>query len=145
MNHKQFYHLSEECHDMETFVPKPMDKNRVMENENWRIKRICVSDSIDGAISALMTYDPMPFGKHLFVHVPSNINDLIARNKIQKPRIDQVPDAEATGEHWIKAPTTMKCIGELEILNLTDEQIEFNHHGSKSFVDKFAWKWVWQS
>ena len=145
MNHKMFYHLSEECHDMETFVPKKMDRNRVMEHENWWTKRICVSDSIDGAISALMTYDTTPFGKHLFVHVPENIDDLMSRNKIVKPTLKQVPDADATGEHWLKAPTKMKCIGELEILNMADEQIEFDHHGSKSFVDKFVWKWVWQS
>lgn len=140
-----YYHLSESSHDGEVFAPRPMEKWRVMEHENWWTKRICVSDSIDGAVSAIMTDDPTPFGKHLFVHVPENLDELIVKKKIKKPTLAQVPDAEATGEFWLKAPAKMKCVGEIEILNITDESIEFDHHGSSGFVDRFIWRWLWRA
>lgn len=138
------YHLSEKNHDDELFTPRPMEKWRVMEGENWKTRRICVSTSIDGALAALLSSDSQPFGKHLFVHVPDDVDALLAKNKIFTPSCKQVPDVDATNERWIKCPTTMTCIGEIEVIDI-DENVELSYvvDGTKQMLDAFKWKWVW--
>ena len=141
----QLYHLSEKNHDNETFTPRPMLKWRAMEGENWRTKRICVSDSIDGALTALLSSDSQPFGKHLFVHVPENIDELISKKKIYKPTKNQVPDVEATHEQWIKTPTKMVCIGEIEVVDINTEiNLSYEDNSQQVPLDAFIWKWIWQ-
>lgn len=141
----QLYHLSDTNHDNEVFVPRSMPKWRAMEGENWRIKRICVSTSIDGSLAALLNSDSQPFGKRLFVHVPEDIGKLVIKDKIYTPSTKQIPDVEVTNEKWIKCPCKMKCIGELEVVNL-DESVDchYEQDGQKVPVDKFIWKWIWQ-
>ena len=94
----KLYHLSDKNHDNETFIPRQLPKWRAMEGENWRAKRICVSTSIDGALTALLSSDSEPFGKHLFVHVPEDTALLESKNKIFTPSRDKLPDVEVTGE-----------------------------------------------
>lgn len=139
------YHLSEQNHNNELFVPRPMPKWRAMEGENWRTKRICVSTTIDGALTALLSSDSQPFGKHLFVHIPENLEMLKSKNKIYMPSAKQVPDVDATGECWLKAPAKMICIGELEVLDI-DENVElaYNKDALTCMLDRFKWKWIWQ-
>ena len=145
MNDSNLYHLSDKNHDNETFVPRPMPKWRVMEGENWKAKRICVSTSIDGALTALLSSDSQPFGKHLFVHIPENLDVLKSKNKIYVPSTKQVPDAYVTHECWIKAPAKMKCIGELEVMDI-DENVDLSYdkYGLVFKLDGFKWKWIWQ-
>ena len=139
------YHLSEKNLDGETFMPRSMPKWRAMEGENWRIKRICVSNSIDGALTALLSSDSQPFGKHLFVHVPENLDELLAKKKIYKPTKNQVPDVEATHEQWIKAPAKMVCIGEIEVVDINAEiDLSYEDNGQQVPLDAFVWKWIWQ-
>ena len=90
-----------------------------MEGEDWRRKRICVSTSIDGALTALLSSDSEAFGKRMFVHVPENIAVLESKkNKIFTPTTKLLPDVDVTGEKWIKCPVKMKCIGEIEVMTV---------------------------
>ena len=137
------YHLSEKCHDGETFEPRPLDKDRAMEGENWWAKRICVSSTIDGAVSALC--DPMscPYGLKLYVHAIKNLEELFAKDKIYRPSIVQVPDAEVTNEHWLKGKAVLKCIGQIEVGNVDDSvDLWYEWHGEKTKIDRFSWKWL---
>ena len=144
MDIKHLYHLSDNNYDNETFVPRPMPRWRAMEGENWKTKRICVSTSIDGALAALLSSDSQPFGKHLFVHVPENIDELKSKNKIYAPSKKQVPDVEATGELWLKAPAKMKCIGEIEVVDIdASNELSYEDDGQTICLDAFVWKWIW--
>lgn len=139
----QLYHLSEDNHNGKVFYPRPMDKDRVMECENWRVPRICVANSIDGAVSALVDSMSCWYGIRLYVHVPDNLLDLFKMNKVHRPSTNQVPDAEVTGEHWLKAPAKMKMIGQIEVLDIDDSQnLTYLLDGEKIHLDRFRWKWT---
>ena len=137
------YHLSEEDHDGEVFVTKPMDKERVMEGEDWKVPRICMSDSIDGAVSALVDSMSMWSGLELYVHVPEKLPELFKANKVHRPSLRQVPDAGVTGEHWLKAPAKMKKIGKIQVLDVDyANELYYDWLGSRTKMDRFKWKWV---
>lgn len=129
------YHLSSTSLDGKLLSPRSMEKWRVMEGEDWRSKRVCLSDSIDGSLAALCTSMSAPFGEKFYVHVPENIDELFSRDNIYKPSTKQVPDAEETKEFWAKAPCKMKCIGRVEVISL-----DFSKKSSN--VDFFTWKWI---
>lgn len=137
------FHVSETCHDGETFIPRPMDPARVMEGENWRAKRICVSGSIDGAVSAILASAPRFIGLKLYVHMPEDLDILFKRHKVYKPTLAQVPDCEVTDEYWLKDSVQMRCIGQIEILGI-DPDIDLNYiwFGSKTPMDRFKWRWI---
>lgn len=146
------YHLSDGSHDGETFVPRQIPKWRIMEGEDWRTKRICVSTTIDDALVALLSYDSQPFGKHLFVHVVDNIDVLKSKNKIYVPTSKQVPDVEATHEIWVKAPATLKLVGKIEVVDIDanndvfylDPKTKNDANPLKIHLDRFIWKWVFR-
>lgn len=141
----QLYHLSEKNYDSLTFSPRPMDRDRVMEGENWKAKRICVSKSIDGAVSALCDSMSLPCGIHLYVHIPVNLSDLFKRDKIYKPSTKQVPDVETTDEFWLKDDATWKCIGKIEVGNVRDDvDLSYEWDGQTTKMDRFEWKWIEQ-
>lgn len=144
--HMQLYHLSETNHDNETFAPRSLPKWRAMEGENWRAKRICMSTSIDGALTALLSSDSEAFGKHLFVHVPDDMHMLESKKKIFTPTAKMLPDVDATGERWIKCPVKMRCIGEIEVITVdADADVSYEMNGYKFPLDKFIWKWIWKT
>ena len=134
------YHLSYENHDGQTFTPRSMPKWRVMEGEDYKSLRVCLSTSIDGALAAIESCNSMPFGDCLFVHVPDDISSLAGKIVIPSP--EKVPDAEATGEVWAKAPVKMRCIGKIEVKDLLDESKCYMHYGQKLQVDLFKWEWI---
>ena len=139
------YHLSEQNYDNQTFSPRSMDRDRVMEGENWKAKRICVSKSIDGAVSALCDSMSLPCGLQLYVHIPVNLDDLFKRDKIYKPSIKQVPDVETTDEFWLKDDATWRCIGKIEVGNVRDDvDLTYNWYGEKVKMDRFEWQWIEQ-
>ena len=139
----QLYHLSEENLNGMTLFPRPMDKDRVMEGENWRTKRICVSKSIDGAVSALCDSMSLPYGLQLYVHIPTNLEKLFKEDKVYKPSVKQVPDADVTDEHWLKCKTTFKCIGKIEVGHVDDSyDLWYEWDGDQTKMDRFHWRWI---
>ena len=139
------YHLSEHNLDGQILEPRPMDKNRVMEGEDWKKPRICVSTSIDGAVSALADSLSDPFGLKLYVHVPENLEELFANRQIYKPSTKQVPDAEVTGEHWLTGSARFKCLGQIELIDFDDEnELTYIWNNEKMHLDRFVWKWTIQ-
>ena len=139
----QLYHLSKENLDGKRLEPRPMDKMRVMEGEDWKVPRICVSTSIDGAVSALLDSVSCPFGTKLWVHVPTNLEELFKENKVHRPSLRQVPDAEVTGEHWLKAPTTFKAIGKIEVIGIdSTSSLYYRWKDEDTRLERFTWKWT---
>lgn len=136
------FHLSEDNHDGETFIPRPMNKECVIEGENWQAKRICVSKTIDGAVSALMDSVSMAYGIKLYVHEIANINELFKKDKVYKPTTKQVPDCETTDEYWLKDKAILKCIGAIEVGHITDHPLYYMWNGVETRMDRFMWKWI---
>ena len=140
------YHLSRENLDGVVLTPKALSKERAMESENWRTKRICVSTSIDKALMAFGYSDYDCIGVRLYVHTPQNIDSLFQHDNVYKPSLKQVPDVFVTDEHWLKAKTTMKCIGQIEILDIHDQsgndEFKYMIYDTPCWCDVFDWKWV---
>ena len=123
--HVQLYHLSFECHDGEVFSPRQMDKDTVMEGEDWKTPRICVSDSVDGALSAILDSSNDPIGKKLWVHEIANLQELFKRGQDYKPRTDEVPDASVTGEHWLTALAKLRTVGQIEVIDIAEKHMRY--------------------
>ena len=139
----KLFHLSKENLDGKTLEPRPMDKMRVMEGEDWKVPRICVSTSIDGAVSSLVDSISCPIGIKLWVHVPLDLDGLFKANKVHRPSLKQVPDAEVTGEHWLKAPAMFKTIGQIEIDGIDDScDMRYQWKGREEKIDRFKWHWT---
>ena len=140
--HKPLYHLSFECHDGEVFSPRRMDKDAVMEDEDWKTPRVCVSTSVDGALSSILDSDLNPIGKVLWVHVVDNLQKLASNGSIYKPSTNEVPDADVTGEHWLTAPAKLKAVGQIEVTDIAEECVQYVCSGYEDFVARFKWKWI---
>ena len=140
----ELYHLSMDNHDNEQFLPKPMTSDTVMEGENWRSKRICVSGTIDGALSSIATSLRNPFGQEYYVHRVSNSLELFNKGAVYQPTQNQVPDAPLTGELWLKKPASMQCIGKVMITDIdqTKDLSYIDADGELVEVDAFKWKWT---
>ena len=120
-----------------------MDRDRVMEGEDWRVPRICVADSIDGAVSALVDSMSCYTGIKLWVHVPCNLADLFKSNKVYRPSLRQVPDSEVTGEHWLKAPAKLRAIGQIVVEDVdASSNLHYIWQGFDTKMDRFVWRWI---
>ena len=131
-------------HDSEMFIPRPMSPSVVMEGENWRAKRICVSGTIDGALSAIATSLVNPFGQEYYVHTVINNLELFKDGSVYQPTQKQVPDAPLTGELWLKKPALMKCIGKIAVtgIDANADMSYIDNDGELVEVDAFTWKWI---
>lgn len=89
--------------------------------EDKKIKRICVSNSIKGAIHAVGERDT-----YFHVYAPKEIYSITR----DLPKL-LVPDAKDTGEHWILSPTTFYYIGEVYVREYKEYHREYTE-----------WKWV---
>ena len=142
----KLYHLSEQNHDGEIFEPRPMDRDRVMEGENWKLPRICVAKTIGGALSAISDCMQQPIGMKFWVHVPTNLEALFKLRKVHKPTLKQVPDSFVTGEYWLKAPAKMECIGQIIIDDIDDsaDDIYYMIDDTRERLDIYKWSWTIQ-
>lgn len=142
----KLYHLSEKNLDGVELEPRPMSKDRAMECENIRTKRICVSTSIVGALQGIGYSDYDCIGKILYVHEPDNLDWLFEHDKIYKPNTKQVPDCDVTGEHWLKSKSRMKLVGKIKITNLVDgtgnDNLSYMIDDYKTWCDYFEWEWT---
>lgn len=76
-----------------------------METEDDKIKRICVSKSINGCLSACQCWD-----KEDIVYIYK-----CESNKVIQPTLKQVPDQCFTGEEWILEPVRMQLFMKVKI------------------------------
>jgi len=75
-----------------------------MKKEDSDTKRICVSKSINGCLSAIQ---PM-LDRIYYVHCCES-------DKVIQPSIDQVPDSPFTGEEWITESVIMNLFITIKI------------------------------
>lgn len=100
-----YYFASNKNLDNEILYPR-VPKNR-MKCEDEKVQRICVSQSINGCLSA----------------ISPNVGDLIyihkcTSNKVVQPNLDQVIDSFLTGELWILESVKMEKILKIKITGI---------------------------
>ena len=105
-NTANLYHVSKVQHDGEIFKPR-VPKFKLYAEDN-KIKRICVSTSVVGALRAI-TCEDVP-GVYR-IHKPVNVGKKKISDYLYKPTKDEVPDVIETREKWILCPVRMVDIG----------------------------------
>ena len=104
---RKLYHLSDTNHDGRTFYPRIPDSR--LDDEDDKHKRVCFSRTMSGCVKAL--YNHYYGYVDLYVHIPTNIDDVINHNGLYKPSNKLVPDVLSTKEIWCTKPVKLKCIG----------------------------------
>lgn len=168
--HKTFYHISfDEDLDEKTLVPrvpewikdmkekdkdfeKKLEKFKTENNpdgygyEDPKTPRICFSNSIEGALNAIITPNKRLHlaGKQIYVFVPEKpISEYRTRsNKVIKKNGD-VFDANVTNEMWILEPCKVKFIGSIVVDKVTAKKRKKFTNNKEMTVMEYSYKWRW--
>ena len=105
-----YYFISKHNFDSDILEPRiPINR---LEDEDDKIKRVCVSKSIVGCLSAIAP----PENEILIVHTCDSIN-------VIQPTVEQVPDVMFTGEEWILEPVNMNYLMTIKTIKKFDNNI----------------------
>jgi hypothetical protein len=106
-------------------------------NENNTIPRVCFSETIDGALSALNSNIS---NDTLFVYEPVLKNSIrVLKNKeVQK----YVPDAHLTKEVWILDEVELKYVKKVFVEDAKDMTF-FDYENNEGRRGEF-WTWIWE-
>lgn len=168
--HKTFYHISfDEDLDEKTLVPrvpewikgmkekdkdfeKKLEKFKTENNpdgygyEDPKTPRICFSNSIEGALNAVINPNKRLHlaGKQIYVFVPEKpISEYKTRsNKVIKKNGD-VFDANITNEMWILEPCKVKFIGSIVVDKVTAKRRKKFTNNKEMTVMEYSYKWRW--
>ena len=168
--HKTFYHISfDEDLDEKTLVPrvpewikdmkekdkdfeKKLEKFKTENNpdgygyEDPKTPRICFSNSIEGALNAVINPNKRLHlaGKQIYVFVPEKpISEYKTRsNKVIKKNGD-VFDANVTNEMWILEPCKVKFIGSIVVDKVTAKKRKKFTNNKEMTVMEYSYKWRW--
>lgn len=111
MRYIKYYFASRKDFDGKELFPK-IPKNK-MKHEDNKTLRICVSQSINGCLTAIGGFR---IGEFVYIH------ECESENVIQ-PTIEQVEDVCFTGEQWILEPVVMKRIMKIAIIGMLDATV----------------------
>lgn len=116
----ELYHLSQENHDGETFIPRiPTydDPEWNSKGEDSKTPRISFSKSIKGALKGV----PMRHIRRVWdVHVPVNIDP----NAIHEPTENEVYDVGRSQEVWYTKPVKLKFKERIFVKNINTGDFE---------------------
>lgn len=102
---KTTYYFASQKSNLDGAILNPRVPLSRMETEDDKIKRICVSKSINGCLSACQCW---------FKDDTVNIYTCES-NKVIQPSLEQVPDSCFTEEEWIIEPVEMKLFMKVKI------------------------------
>ena len=103
--------------------------------EDNKIKRVCFSTSINGAVTALSQNLK---NTDLFVYSPIGIE----KRDIYRPSISQVPDRSITGEVWIRKPVQIECIGKIHVIDAKKNPQRYKYGNKIAELHEWNWKWI---
>ena len=106
-----YYFASKKNFDNEIMKPR-IPTNR-MKCEDEIIQRICVSQSINGCLTAVGLFN---IGDTVYIHKCKSDNAI-------QPSIEQVGDVCFTGEQWILEPVEMELFTKVVIIGMIDATI----------------------
>lgn len=168
--HKTFYHLSFDPDlDEKTLTPrvpewitgmkekdkdfeKKLEKFKTEVNpdgygyEDPKTPRICFSNSIEGALNAIINPNKRLHlaGKQIYVFVPEKpISEYKTRsNKVIKKNGD-IFDANITNEMWILEPCKVKFIGSIVVDKVEAKRRKKFTNNKEMNVMEYSYKWRW--
>ena len=168
--HKTFYHLSFDLDlDEKTLTPrvpewitgmkekdkdfeKKLEKFKTEVNpdgygyEDPKTPRICFSNSIEGALNAIINPNKRLHlaGKQIYVFVPEKpISEYKTRsNKVIKKNGD-IFDANITKEMWILEPCKVKFIGSIVVDKVQAKRRKKFVNNKEMNVMEYSYKWRW--
>lgn len=129
------YFISEHNMGGKTLNPR-VPKNYFTDNgyEDSTTERVSFAPSVN---NALMGLSQNVTGKSFFVHEPEGKPD------IYKPNTKAVPDANITGELWVKEPVKLKVVGEILATNDSGKPGKVFTYGDKSAeLYEFNYEWT---
>ena len=131
------YHLSDLNHDGKTFRPRlPHSKCDDPEYEDQKTRRVCFASSMSGSYRAINEFG---YTEKLYVHVPTNLDEIIENGKLVKPSENEVYDVYDTGEYWVRQKVKLKCIGLAEFnCNINTNMCDL----SKPYINRVRIKWI---
>lgn len=103
--------------------------------EDNKIKRVCFSTSINGAVTALSQNLK---NTDLFVYSPIGIE----KRDIYTPSVSQVPDRSITGEVWIRKPVQIECIGKIHVIDAKKNPQRYKYGNKIAELYEWNWKWI---
>ena len=114
--------------------------------EDPNTPRICFSNSIEGALNAIINPNKRLHlaGKQIYVFVPEKpISEYKTRsNKVIKKNGD-VFDANVTNEMWILEPCKVKFIGSIVVDKVTAKRRKKFTNNKEMAVMEYSYKWRW--
>ena len=129
----EVYHLSKTKTPM-LMIPRVPNNYFTMNGyEDNKIKRVCMSKSIDGALMAMSKNIERD---EFYIHVPST-NVKVSDNRLIR---DIVPDATLTGEVWILEEFTTKIIGKIQVGKAKSKPLIFTYGGDKT-AELYEWSY----
>ena len=132
------YFISEKNMDGATLSPR-VPTNYFTENgyeDNWT-KRICFSSSVDGCLKGLSQNNTgKTFNVYEAVRKPGQ--------SVYKPNKGAVPDADITGELWLKEPTKLKAVGRINCIGDDGKDGLPFEYGDRS-AELYGWKYSWSN
>lgn len=129
----RLFHLSEKNLDNKILVPK-IPKNYLTKNnlEDNKTKRICFSETINGALIALSKNLE---NKELYVHT-TKINK---ETKIIQPNKLQIPDIEHTKEIWILNEIKLNKEFKIKVKKAKEKSLKYKLNNKT--IEIFDWTW----
>lgn len=119
----RYYFASRKNIDNEVLSPRvPLHRTTFEDNET---KRICVSQSINGCLTAIDNFVP---GEIVYIHVCECDNEYIVQ-----PKLDQVIDTCFTGELWITEDVKMTLFMTIKITGMITTTIANMNNTMYSF------------
>lgn len=152
---KTFFHLSKDStlngKTLKPRIPDYISKTKFSEDnpyyEDDTIPRVCFSNSIEGALNAIVNINDgmleVPQGVRYYVYIPDKpISEYKHKTNKELKKEKLVFDASTTGECWITEPVKLKLYGVIIVQQISDikerKTVSGHPHGR---VD-YKWKWV---
>lgn len=109
----KYYFASKKNFDQKVLEPRIPECK--YDSEDAEIKRICVSQSINGCLTAIGSR--FDLGDEVYIHQCES-------NNVIQPTPEQVVDVQLTGEQWILEPIKMELCFKIIILGTINSSIK---------------------
>jgi hypothetical protein len=135
----KLYYLSKKKNTSLKLVPRLPNNFMTRKGyEDNKTPRVCMSNSIDGALMALSRKLD---GQTIYVYEPmvKSFKTVSNRTIVSKKL---VPDARITGETWAMEPVKMRLIGVVKVGKAIDKPHPYIY-GDKT-ANLYKWRWTWK-
>lgn len=132
------YHISKDSNLHGVTLSPRIPHNFFTENgwEDNATKRVCFSETIDGALSALnQNLD----NEILYVYEPATLENI--RTKPNNEVVDFVPDAHLTKEIWVLEDVELRFVKTITVLDCQSPTFYEYEEGKKGEF----WVWQWEA